>query len=272
MSRAVPRAMGLRLVLAGLLAGLAAGCATRTEVTTIGGNESRQSDTVADPLRGAQLRLELAALYLERGQPRTALDELRSALAVRPDLPGAHNLRGLAYASLGEIKLSEESFQRALELNPRDGDAMQNFGWMLCQQRRFDEADALFQRALVQPQYREGIRTLRAQGVCLARAGRWAEAERALSRSYELDPTNPTTAYNLSEVLLRRGELERARFYIARVNAIAEQSNAQSLWLAARIERRLGNVGGVQDFGRRLVERFPQSPEALNYERGRFDD
>jgi len=28
----------------------------------------------------------------------------------------------------------------------------------------------------------------------------------------------------------------------------------------------------LQDFGRQLVERFPQSTEALQFERGRFDD
>ena len=68
-----------------------------------------------------------------------------------------------------------------------------------------------------------------------------ADAERTLSRSYELDPGNPVTAYNLAEVLLQRGEFERARFYIGRVNESPTQSNAQSLWLAARIERKLGN-------------------------------
>jgi type IV pilus assembly protein PilF len=108
--------------------------------------------------------------------------------------------------------------------------------------------------------------------VCQARAGRWAEAERTLSRSYELDPANPVTAYNLSDVLLRRGELERARFYISRINAQPELSSAQSLWLAARIERRLGNMQGVQDFGRKLQERFPSSAEVLLFERGRFDE
>ena len=116
------------------------------------------------------------------------------------------------------------------------------------------------------------VRTLFAQGVCQARAGRWADAERTLSRSYELDPANPVTAYNLSEVLLRRGEFERARFYVGRINANRELSNAQSLWLAARIERRLGNAEGVQQWGRQLRERYPQSPEALQFDRGRFDD
>ncbi|MDP3224868.1 MAG: tetratricopeptide repeat protein, partial [Rubrivivax sp.] len=129
-----------------------------------------------------------------------------------------------------------------------------------------------FNKAMAQPQYRDVVRSLMPQGVCQARAGRWAEAERTLSRSYELDPANPFTAYNLAEVLLRRGELERARFYVRRINAQADQSSAQSLWLAARIERRLGNIDAMQDHGRQLRDRFPQSPEALLYERGRFDE
>jgi len=234
--------------------------------------EVRANTDNTDPERRAVLRLELASLYFSRGQTTTALDEVQQALAAKPDLPGAHTLRGLIYASLGDNRRSEDSFKRALELNPRDGDAMHNFGWVLCQQQRFTEADAFFERALAQPQYRDLVKTHMAQGVCLARNGRWAEAERSLARSYELDPANPTTAFNLSEVLLRRGELERARFYVARINALQELSSAQSLWLAARIERRLGNVPALQGFGRQLMDRFPQSPEALQFERGRFED
>jgi type IV pilus assembly protein PilF len=91
-------------------------------------------------------------------------------------------------------------------------------------------------------------------------------------RAYEMDAGNPTTALNLAEVLYRRGEYERARFYIRRVNGVEEIVNAQSLWLAMRIEYKIGNRGGVDAFGRQLRNRFPQSSEALAYERGRFDD
>lgn len=222
--------------------------------------------------RRARVRLELAALYFSRGQNSTALDELKLALAANPDLPEAYGLSGLIHASLGQPTVAEEAFRRALVLSPADGDTMHNFGWFLCQQRRYDEADATFLRATALPNYGEVQRTLLARGVCLARAGNWAEAERALSRAYELDPSSPVTAYNLSDVLLRRGELERARFYVRRINQVPEQVTAQSLWLAARIERRLGNMDGLQDFGRQLRERFPQSPETLQFERGRFDD
>ncbi len=249
---------------------LLSACSTTTTVTE--NRDTRAASEPADPERRARVRLELAGLYFGRGQSATALDEIKQALAAKPDLPEAYSLRGLIHASLGEVVQAEDSFKRALELNARDADAMHNYGWFLCQQKRHPEADALFERALAEPQYRDTIRSLLAQGVCQARAGRWTEAERTLSRSYELDPANPVTAFNLSEVLLRRGELERARFYAGRINAQPELSSAQSLWLAARIERRLGNLPAVQDLGRQLRDRFPQSNEALLYERGRFDE
>jgi len=262
----------MKWLLSALLTGvvLLAGCTTTTTTTS----QAAASGGGAEPdkLRVAKARLELAGLYLNRGQPGVALDEVKRALAAKPDMPEAYNLFGLIYGSLGDIPQAEASFQRALQLAPLDADSMHNYGWFLCQQRRWAESDAQFATALVQPQYRDPGRTLLAQGVCQARAGRWQDAERTLGRSFELDPTNPLTTYNLSDVLLHRGELQRARFYIARINSQPELVSAQSLWLAARIERRMGNVQGVQDFGRKLQERFPESNEVMLYERGRFDE
>lgn len=261
-----------------LVAALAVGaCTTTTTTTSTPGNASeprlsRAPGEGADPERVARTRLDLAAAYLTRGQAQTALTETRAALAAKPDLPEAHKLLGLIHASLGDVRQAEASFQRALQLSPGDGDTMHNYGWFLCQQRRFAEAEQQFQAALAQPNYRDVARTTMVTGLCQARDNRWQDAERSLARAFELDPSNPTIAYNLSEVLYRRGDMERARFYIKRVNGVPENTNAESLWLAARIERRLGNMGGVQDFARQLRERFPQSRQAQLLELGRFDD
>jgi type IV pilus assembly protein PilF len=122
------------------------------------------------------------------------------------------------------------------------------------------------------PQYQGAARTLLAQGVCQAFAGQLDLSEVSLSRAYELDPSNPFTATNLAEVLYRRGEYERARFYVRRVNALADVSNAQTLWLAAKIENRLGNEQGTAEFGTQLRNRFPESREAAAYARGAFDE
>jgi type IV pilus assembly protein PilF len=232
--------------------------------------KTASDQTTAD--RIAQARLELAVAYFGRNQFSTALDEVKLALDARPDLPEGLSLRGLIYAAMSENALAEASFRRASALAPADGDILHNFGWFLCQQRRFDEADALFLRALALPQYRSFARTMLAQGACQARAGQLQKSDATLSRAYELDPTNPAVAYNLADVLFRLGEFERARFYIRRVNQRPETANAQSLWLAIRIESRLRNEVQLRALGQQLKDRFPQSSEALLYEKGRFND
>jgi type IV pilus assembly protein PilF len=260
------RALGLCLV------SLTAACTTTNVAPAAPGSELRTPPDKADADRRAALRMELASMHYSRGQYELALEEIKLALQAKPELGAAFSLRGLVYASMGNDALADDNFNRALQINPRDADAMHNRGWFLCQRGKFAEADRQFEQALAVPQYRDAQRSLLAQGVCFARDGKFDEAERKLSRAYELDPANPSTALNLAEVLYRRGDYERARFYIRRVNQREDLSNAQTLWLALRIENRMGNRGGVEDFGRQLRNRFPQSPEALAYERGRFDE
>ena len=222
--------------------------------------------------RRARARMELASAYFSQNQMTTALDQVKLAIAADPNYGEAFNLRGLIYANLGDNKLAEESFRRALQINPRDADTMHNFGYYLCQQKRYAESNAMFAQALAVPRYAGAARTQLTQGVCLAYAGQLAEAETALTRAYELDPASPFTATNLAEVLYRRGDYERARFYIRRVNSVATVSNAQTLWLAIRIENKLGNYPGVTEFGRQLRNRFPDSREAAAFARGEFDE
>jgi type IV pilus assembly protein PilF len=149
---------------------------------------------------------------------------------------------------------------------------MNNYGWFLCQNQRYKDAEAQFQQALGQPNYRGAARTLRVMGICQARAGQLAEAEASLVRSYQIDPTSAETAFTLAEVQYRRGAYERARFYMDRLNKSTDQSNAQTLWLGARIEYKLGNLSLARSLGEQLARRYPQSPEALAFQQGRFND
>lgn len=248
-----------------------AGCVAPPPAT--GDSKDRITDSdQTDASKRANVRMELATAYFSRGQLTTALDEVKQALVVSPNLGEAYNLRGLIYAALGDDVLAQESFRRALQINPSDGDSMHNYGWYLCQQKHYPEAEALFQQAIALSQYVGTSRTMLTSGVCQARAGKWAEAEVTLGKAYERDPANPATAINLAEVLLRRGEAERARFYVRRVNAVANQSNAQTLWLAARIEMKLGNRQAANEYGLQLRNRFPQSRESAAFDRGQFNE
>ena len=263
----------LAMCLAALLGGCVSAGSGPTERQVAG--STREIVTASDEgeaAKRARLRLELASAYFAQGQTTTALDEVKQALAADPRSIPAYNLRGLIYASLNEPALADESFRRALQINPEDPDTLHNVAWTLCQQRRWAESVTQFRAAIASPASRDPSRSWLAMGVCQARSGDFANAEKSLARSYELDPSNPATAMNLADVLYRRADFDRARFYVKRVNAVPEFVNAESLWLAARIENRLGNARGVEEYGALLRQRFPTARETQALERRRFDD
>ena len=274
MSEPFFRASGTRAAaLAIVLAAVHVACTTQNTVVPVAGAPDRiSSSDEGDAKKRSRARLELASAYFGRGETKTALEQVKVSLAADPNYGDAYNLQGLIYAAIGEQALAESSFRQALQINARDGDTMHNYGWYLCQQKRYPESNTMFAQALAVPQYRGVTRTLLAQGVCQAYAGELVESEATLVRAYQLDSANPFTATNLSEVLYRRGEYERARFYIRRVNSQPDVANAQTLWLAARIENKLGNRQGVSEFGAQLRNRFPDSREASLFARRAFDE
>lgn len=219
----------------------------------------------------ARLRLELAVNYFEQGKITIALDELKLSLAADPNYAEAYNLRGLIYTRLNDDQLAEESFRRAMALNPRDGNALHNFGWMLCQRARYPEAEQRFSQALAIPTYDGRAKSLMTLGLCQMRAGKVSEAEQSLQRAYELDPGNPIVGFNLATLLYQRGENVRAQFLARRINN-SELANAETLWLGIKLERRLNNEDAVQQLGAQLKKRFAQSRELGAFERGAFNE
>jgi tetratricopeptide (TPR) repeat protein len=138
---------------AGLLAGRAAGgvCQSARPAPGASRQSGARNDIVTesdepDGRRRARLRLELASGYFEQGQTNVASDEIKQSLVTDPTFGDAYNLRGLVYMRLNDMAMAEDSFRRALALNPRDADAAHNYGWLMCQQGRYNDADGFFAR------------------------------------------------------------------------------------------------------------------------------
>ena len=221
--------------------------------------------------RRARIRLELAVGYFEQGQTTVALDELKQSIAADPNFGETYNLRGLIYMRLNDFRLAEESFRRALVLNPVDANTQHNFGWLMCQQGRYADAMPFFAQALANPQYGDRPKTYMIQGLCQIRSGQRAQAEQSLTRAYELDAGNPITGYNLALLLYQRDELGRSQFYIRRINN-SELANAESLWLGIKVERRMASRDAEEQLMAQLRKRYPQSREVALLDRGDFDE
>ncbi len=255
---------------AGALSGCAGGAAGAPGASSRGAEPITESDE-PEARKRARIRLELASGYFEAGQTTVALDEIKQSLAADPSFGAAFVLRGLVYMRLNDLPLAEDSFRRALQINARDADALHNYGWLVCNQKRYREAIQMFDGALSNPTYGGRAKTLMLKATCQLRMGDPGEAEATFARAYELDPANPYVGYNLAHLEYQRGDLTRAQFVIRRLNN-SELANAETLWLGIKIERRLKNNDVVDQLAQQLSRRFPKSREWGSYQRGAFDE
>ncbi|MEJ8823089.1 type IV pilus biogenesis/stability protein PilW [Variovorax humicola] len=274
MSKVFPGRWVPALLFAAAVVTTLAGCANKgvsAQATAANGADLATDSDEGKARKRARTRLELAIGYFEAGQTTTALDEIKQSLVADPNYAEAYNLRGLVYMRMDDPGLAEDSFRRAIAINPRDANTMHNYGWLLCQQNRYNDAMQQFNAALAVPGYIDSSKTLMTEGLCQIRAGQNAEAEKTLMKAYEFDAANPVIGYNLAALLAKREDWTRAQFYVRRVNN-GPAANAETLWLGVKVERKLNNRDAVSQLGNQLQSRFPQSREAIAYERGNFND
>jgi type IV pilus assembly protein PilF len=225
----------------------------------------------SDPQRRAQIRLQLAVGYFSQNQLTTALDELKQALALDPNLADAYSVRALVYMQMGESRLADENFQRAMKLSPNNPDFANNYGWFLCQNGREKDSIAYFESALNNRAYQSPAKALNNAGACSLKLRDVAGAQRYLDQAFQYDPSNIDTNNNLAKLYYERGDYQRARFYITRVTK-GERLSANVLWTAIKIERKLGDRMAENSLATQLRRRYPSSQEYASYVRGAFDD
>jgi len=254
---------------------MSGGCTTTTTSTPSrpDANSTTEKRDVgpSDARTRSNIRLQLAVGYYQDGKYSFALDELRQALTLDPNSADAHTVLALVYNELHEDAKAEQSFQRALQLDPANSDLNNNYGWFLCQHGREKESLGYFETALKNPLYTQKAKPLQNSGVCAAKMGDMVAAEEYFRRSFEIDPTGAVASYNLANIYYGRKDYARARFYVAQVNNSPTPTPA-SLWLGIRIERRLGNKPNAAALENQLERLFAESREAQLQKRGNYAD
>ena len=246
---------------------LLAGCASQNDPPHDTGTIIGE---VGDPRNRAKLHTELASLYYGNGNLGVALEELRSATAADSNYAPAHGMYGLVYMQMRENDRAEASFERALRLSPNDADINHNYGWFLCQTGRETASIKHFLHAVRNPLYSTPWRSYSAAGFCTLKVNQLKDAEAFFERALKLEPDEPGALLNLGHVRYRQGNVGEARRLVARHNKLMTPS-AESLWLALRIERRLGERVAEQAFANQLRRRYPSSPEYEALRRGQYD-
>jgi len=256
------------------LAGLLCGCAAGPTPGNSGKAELATASDQTAAQKRAEIRMQLAVGYYEQGQLPVALDEIKKALAADPGYVDAYGMRALIYMAMGEDELAEDNFQHALKLAPNQPDVNNNYGSFLCRHNRAADAFKFFDAALANRTYASPASAYNNAGACALRQKDYARAEQYLLPALKLAPDVPATNANLARIYYERRDYVRAGFFITRLSKIAkvESLTADVLWLAIKVQHKLGDTSAEQASATQLRRHHSASPEYAAYQRGAFDE
>jgi len=130
-----------------------------------------------------------------------ALRLIKAAPSETPDLPTAHSIHvllGTALRELGRTRPAEAHFRQALQLDPRNIQALEQVAAADFRRKRYRQALDLYRRQLeIEP---DKASTHANIGAALFYLDRTEEAIRSLERALELDPTLETARENLEQM------------------------------------------------------------------------
>ena len=229
-----------------------------------------QQPAVGDAQTRAKAHTDLGMLYYQGAQIGVALEEAHSAISADPGYAPAYNLQGLIHMYLQEVQLADGAFQHALSLAPNDPETNNNYGWFLCTNGREKEGIPHFLTAVKNPLYATPTKPYTNAGLCLLRLHADGEAEEYFKKAVTADRGNAQALYHLANLSYKRGDLRDARRYIGAVHDLTEPT-AESLWLALRIERKLGDRQTEARYASQLRRNFSGTKEAEALTEGRFE-
>ncbi len=115
-------------------------------------------------------------------------------------LPSVYVTLGRIHDDAGKHDLAVQEFQHALDLNPRDAEALSGMAHAYENAGRIADAEAAHRKAAaLRPDYWDGYNSL---GLFYDRQRRYDEAIAALQRAIELTPDNAQVYFNLGAVYL----------------------------------------------------------------------
>jgi tetratricopeptide (TPR) repeat protein len=117
---------------------------------------------------------------------KRAAESVRQAESRNPDVAAVRSVAGLLKADTGAYEQAAADYLRAIELDPKNGDAYRRLGRTYEADNRLDEALIAYQKAAeVQPDYFKPYQEL---GAFYARRASYDDAIKAFERMVELEP------------------------------------------------------------------------------------
>lgn len=165
-----------------------------------------------------ELHVLLGEAYLRREMLPQALNETRTAAALKPDYTEAANNLGQIYSQMNQPEKAAEQYRLAIQyaqnlhLGFAVARAYNNLAYELNRLGQTGNAILTYRKAIdLNPEFSGAYNNL---GYLYFEQGQYDAAEKNLQRALQLEPTFPNAASNLGLVYARMGKLDFATAYL----------------------------------------------------------
>ena len=238
------------LMLAALILSLS-GCVTET----VGGEKPKVNLGEA-----ARANAQLGIEYARKGQFDLALEKLLRSLDQDSDYAPAHATIAILYARRGEDAKAESHYRRAISLDPKDANTRNNFAVFECNIGRVKEGEEQFLAVARDRSYSTPEVAWTNAGVCVKRINA-TRAENYFREALKANPNFPDALMEMATLAAQSKDFLRVRAFLQRRDRAAAPT-AQSLRLAAKAERQLGDAVAAERYEQQLRHDFPEAANA----------
>ncbi|WP_407315232.1 type IV pilus biogenesis/stability protein PilW [Pseudomonas sp. nanlin1] len=247
--------MPLRAALLVLVVGLLSGCVSTGKVNPMDTGKGREE------ARKAYVQLGLG--YLKEGNTERAKVPLRGALELDASDPDANAALALVFQAEGEPEAAEKAFRKALSSRD-DARIRNNYGGFLFEQKRYQEAYEMFEKAAADNLYPERSRVFENLGMTSLALGDKEQARQHLERALRLNRQQPRALLEMAELSYADRQYVPAKDYYDRFSQLSEQ-NARSLLLGVRLAKIYEDKNKAASYGLQLKRLYPGTPEYQQY-------
>jgi tetratricopeptide (TPR) repeat protein len=206
----------------------------------------------------ADLRTDLAELYMESRQPKLAEPQAEAAIKLEPGNAQVVLTLGQVLLSMGEEDRAAVQFQKAAQIDPHSGLGYLGLGQLREYQHNLPEAEKNFRLAIAaQP----GLEAAYAElGRVLELQGRTADAQKTLEKVAQMNPQDWQSSFRLARMLTASGDPARASQLLNQVLA-THPDYLPARELQAQNMLRRGDTKGALEQAQAILKLKPQAPE-----------
>ena len=227
-----------------------------------------EKNKIKDPEVFEQKNLEIAYGFLQEGLPLRAIGRLEAILKINRQSARAYGMLGVVYQSQGEYALAEKNFQRSLDLDFKASDVRNNYGVLLYDMGRLDDARKAFLKVSEDVYYERRSRAFESLGFVALKTGDVTGAQQNFQRALRLDRNLARVSLELARLSFDQGQYVEAEGFFKNYQRLVtqERPTARSLWMGIELSRVFEDRDALEGYVDELTRLYPGSEEYRKYQ------